>query len=119
MSEDNNQHTIKLLEKANSYLKDPDTIIDPYDMTYVWVSKSAMMLLGDNVVGKRVSMDSKSADGTQDYGRSHLPAAMNTSNVGRRKIIIKTKSNELKELLIDYIIILFENQPYLITKSVR
>jgi hypothetical protein len=119
MSNTVNTNIPKLLEKANAYLKDPDTIIDPYDMTYVWVSEMAKFVLGDDCVGKPVVRDSPSSDGTDDHGRLDMAVSLDNHKVSRRSINLKLKSGESKEMQLDYVFIEFDNQPYLVTKSVR
>jgi hypothetical protein len=108
----------KLLGIANNHITDPDTIIDPYDMTYVWLSQNAQKFLGD-IVGKRVAMDSRSPDGSADYGRLDMVSALNDTKSGRRKIVVQSGSGQRREMLIAYKIIDFEGQPYLVTKAIH
>jgi len=53
-----NMNTEKLLAEANKIIKGPDVIIDPYDLTYVWVSKKICKIFEyscDDIISKQLT----------------------------------------------------------------
>ncbi|MFZ5364348.1 MAG: hypothetical protein ACOZAG_02610 [Patescibacteria group bacterium] len=109
----------KLLEKANEYLKNPDNIIDPYDMTFVWVSEEITEKVGRNLVGERVVSTSEDPQGIDDFRVMAAGAATVDYKVKEKEILIKTGPNEKRKALVNYVFIEFDNQPYLVTKRIK
>ncbi len=109
----------ELLEKANKYLKDPDAIIDPYDMTFVWVSEERTKKFSNDLVGERVASTSEDAHGIQDFGKMSMEATTPDYKVREKEIILHVGPNEKRKALINYVVIEFGGQPYLVTKVIR
>ena len=107
----------KLLEIANKYLKDPDTIIDPYDMTFVWLSEKSKKYAG-NQVGKQIASVSKDPGGKIDFQSLNVEAGTIDYNIKKKKIAIQVGS-EYKNVWINSVVIEFNNQPYLVSKFIK
>jgi hypothetical protein len=109
----------KILEEANKYIKDPDVIIDVYDMTYVWTSIYHCEVTGYSKAEQtnmRIAVNSQLENG----GDTHQMAAetMNPYKPFERKMIITTKTGDTKTAEINGIVIEFDNQPYIIGKMI-
>lgn len=108
-----------LLKEANKYIKNPDNIIDPYDMAFVYVSKKLKKLHGKNFENTQISSLVEDAEGKKNFEKMDLNAVTIDYKVKEKKIIIQTKPNEKRKALINYVVIKFDNQPYLVTKMIK
>jgi len=112
------KHVKELLEEAKKYIKDPDSIIDPYDMTHVWVSERGQARFGKDVAGHKVASTSEHPEGLEDFRQMSLDAVTMDGKVKEKKILLNL-GEEKKLVLINYIVIEYNRQPYLITKVMK
>jgi hypothetical protein len=104
------------LDVANKYIKNPDVIIDVYDMTYIWTSAYHSEITGytkEEQTNMRIAKNSQLVNGDTSQIAEEVMIP-NTPFV--RKIIITTKTGEKKVADIEGIVIEINNQPYLIGK---
>lgn len=109
----------KLLEEANKYLKNPDVIIDPYDMTFVWMNEKILRRAGKNLVGERVASTSEDPYGIEDFRVMSAEVMTVDHKVRKKEILIKMGPGKKRKALINYVMIKFDNQPYLVTKVIK
>lgn len=109
-----NEEIIKL---AKETMHKFDTIIDLFDMCFVYISEESAKLSGytsDEMIGKHISnfmaIDSKS----QDFRK----VIMNSMR-GKAIVPIKTKSGKIIEIPMDFITIKVKGEPFLVTRAVK
>jgi hypothetical protein len=106
----------KLVDLANTYIKNPDVIIDVYDMTYAWVSAYHCDVTGytkEEQTNMKIAVNSQLVGGDTH----HIAQEIMTPNIlFKRKMIITTKNGDTKAAEIQGIVIEFERQPYIIGK---
>jgi hypothetical protein len=107
-----------LLEEANKYIKDPDAIVDTYDMTFVWVSERVKKMQG-NMAGNQIAKQTEDPTGISDFKSADLNAMTIDYKVKKKNIVIITKDNKKKKATIKFIVIEYDNQPYLISKFTK
>jgi hypothetical protein len=111
-------NTDNLLIEANKFIKDPDVIIDVYDMTYVWVSAYHCEVTGytkEEETDMRIEINSEIINGS---AQSMAPESTQPYKPFETKVIITTKTGEKKAAKTQGIVIQFIDQPYLIGKMV-
>ena len=102
-----------LLAKVREKMKEPDIVVDPYDLTFVWVSKNYCKLTGyseDELIDKQLFFTS-----TQDKNKlREMELELLSEKVGDKKEIpIKTKSGKILIARVEDVIVNFEDHPYM------
>lgn len=108
----------KLLAEANKYIKNPDVIVDVFDMTYTWVSDYHCEVTGytkEEQENMRIEVNSQVVGG--DTGKT-APEAAVPFKPFERKVVITTKTGEKKVYDTQGIVIEFNNQPFLVGKMI-
>jgi hypothetical protein len=110
----NQENIKKMLKKANEYIKDLDVVIDPYDMTYVWVSDNQCNISEysaaeqiDKQIAMNISIEHKDV-------RNTIIEDITNNTLSEKKLFLKTKTGEEKILMVESMSLLYNNQPYLI-----
>jgi len=106
----------KLLKEGEKYIKNPDVIIDVFDMTYVWVSKYHCKITEyteKEQINMQIAVNSQLVNGDTrtmalEVGIPYQPF--------ERMMIITTKTGKKKMSNVQGIVINFNGQPYIIGK---
>jgi len=105
-----------LLKEANKYLKKPDVIIDPFDMTFVWSNDKSIKHFEDGLVGERVAKTAEDPSGIEDFRKMSAEASTVDYKIKNKEILLHLGPNIKKKTRIKYVTIEFNNQPYLVSK---
>ena len=107
-----------LLKKAKTTLKDVDIVVDPYDLTFIWVSDKLCRLSGfeqDKLVGQQIfALDIRGQPATKEIELMMMRADEN--NV--IEVPVKTKDGKDIIVKIQAISITFKDQPYMVARIV-
>ena len=108
-----------ILKKAEEKIPNPDIIVDPFDLTFVWVSKRYCELTGYHeaeLIDKQIFFTS-----TQEEEKARKMETDMLSEKSRKKmqIPIKTKSGKVLIAEVEDTIINFENHPYMAGRLIR
>ncbi|MBD3311436.1 MAG: hypothetical protein GF349_02995 [Candidatus Magasanikbacteria bacterium] len=85
-------------------------------MTFVWVSERISKNVDRNLVGETVASVSEDPRGIQDFEKMNIEATTVDYNVKEKEIFFKAGPNKNKKALINFVVIEFDGQPYLVTK---
>jgi PAS domain S-box-containing protein len=106
----------EILKKANEKVKDPDVIVDPYDLSYVWVSEKFCRITGYSkaeLAGKQII--DVSARKKDDVKRIEMEIM--GSNSGKpMSVPLRTKGGKRIEFKGAAYHIDFRGQPYVVAK---
>ncbi len=107
----------KILAKAKEKISEPDVIIDPYDLTYVWVSDKMCDLFdytAEELIGKQIrefqhgKKDPREVEVEMAESKSLIPVDFSIKHKSGKEINIKGEGISFE----------FEEQPYLVGKIV-
>ncbi len=103
-----------LVKEARKHIDDPDAIIDPYDLTFVWVNEKAAKSFGYSAS----EMTDKQVLDFTLLPRTKVMKITLTLLHGlfKQEIPIKTKGGKRVDKRIKYKVIRFEGCPYFVTK---
>lgn len=108
------EETKNIIKKANSIIKNPDAIVDLYDLTFLWVNKKTAETYGYTpyeMIGKNVASFCFVKHGEPiDVALSFI------SSTFTHTMPIKTKEGEKVVRKMQYKIFKYERNPYLVTK---
>lgn len=107
----------ELMKQARKKLPDFDTIIDLFDMCFVFISKKSAEMSGytpNEMIGESIHgfMNIPSSD-----KESFQDILMKTMVGGNVEIPIKTKDGKELNVLMNFVTIEIDNHPFIITKA--
>ncbi|MBN2422723.1 PAS domain-containing protein [Candidatus Woesearchaeota archaeon] len=108
-----------LLKKVREKMQNPDIIVDPYDLTFVWVSEGYCKLTGyscSDLIDKQLFFTSVQ---TKDTARKMEMDMLSKRESDIKEIPIKKKTGKVVIAKVKDIIINFENHPYMAGKLIK
>lgn len=107
----------RIIKLASDIMRNFDTIISLFDMTFVYISEESAKLSGyppEEMIGKHIS-NFMTADSKSEEFRNIIMKSVS----GKAVVPIKTRSGEKIEILMKFITIKVNGEPFLVTKAVK
>jgi len=107
----------KVLKLAKEKMPDFDTVIDLFDMTFVYITKKSASLSGHTpkeMIGKHISTFMTTPAKTNGF-RNVIAKTM----TGKSTIPIKTKTGKQLLVTMDFVTVQVKNHPFLVTKAAK
>jgi len=103
-----------LLEKTKEKIPNPDIVIDPYDLTFVWVSEKYCELTGYSKTELINTQVFSAADMKPEELRQIKMEMISQKNIVTREMPLKTKTGEQIIIKAKDALITFQGNPYIV-----
>ena len=105
--------TQELLKVATEVIQDPDVVMDPYDMSFLWMSEKSRRISGDNLIGQPIAHYARDKEGVHDFGKVDEDSGV-VHGVREKQVILKLQSGGEMEATLQYSVFEFDHRPYLV-----